>query len=150
MSGLVVNTRMAEAVRVRNTLFVAYLHVELDALGTTDPVALLGHDPFWPLDDIQIVQQLLGVVGDAEVPLLQVPTLDGIVGALTPAVDHLLVGQHRLAAGTPVDGGVLSVGDARLEELEEDPLGPTDVVGVVAAHLAAPVVDATDACQGTA
>ncbi len=92
---------------------------------------------------VEVVEQLLGVVGDLEEPLLEVALLDQVARPLAGAVgQHLLVGQHGLAAGAPVDGGALAVGQARLEQPQEDPLGPADVVGVVALDLAAPVVDA--------
>ena len=67
---------------------------------------------------------------------------DQVARALAGAVGQdLLVGQHRLAAGAPVDRGQGPVGQAGLPEPQEDDLVPLDVRGVVAAHLAAPVVD---------
>ena len=120
-------------------------HLELGALGPADPVALLGDDPLGPLDQLEVVEELLGVVGDPQVPLLEVAPLDRVAGALAAPVDDLLVGEHGLASRTPVDRRRLAVGQAGLEQLQEDPLGPVDVLGAVAAHLAAPVVDASDA-----
>ena len=65
-----------------------------------------------------------------------------IARAVAGAVGQdLLVGQHGLATRAPVDEGHGPVGQAGLPELEEDELGPADVGGVVAPHLAPPVVD---------
>ena len=72
-----------------------------------------------------------------------------IAGALAGAVGQdLLVRQHRLATGAPVDRGVGPVGEAGLEHPQEDGLVPPDVLGVVAPHLAPPVVDGPEAHQG--
>ena len=59
--------------------------------------------------------------------------------ALAAAVDHLLVGEHRLVVGAPVDRGLLAVGEPALEELQEDPLRPAVVGRLVARDLARPV-----------
>ena len=47
--------------------------------------------------------------------------------------------------GHQLTGALPAVGEARFEEAQEDPLGPADVTRVVAADLAAPVVDRTEA-----
>ena len=113
-------------------------------LGATDPVALHRLDPLGPVQIVDVVQQLLGVVGDLEEPLLQVLALDQVPGALTGAVGQdLLVGQHRLAARAPVDRGLGPVGQAGLQQLQEDPLGPADVGRVVALDHAPPVIGGT-------
>ena len=93
-------------------------------------------------------QQLFGVVGDLEEPLLEVAALDEVARALAgPVGQHLLVGEHRAASGTPVDRRLGAVRQTGLEEREEDGLGPAHVLGVVAADLAAPVVDRAEAQQ---
>ena len=72
--------------------------------------------------------------------------IDQIAGALAGAVgENLLVGQDRLAARAPVDRGVGPIGEAGGQEALEDDLVPPHVLGVVAADLAAPVVDGADA-----
>ena len=122
--------------------------VELGALGAADPVALHGLDPLGPLQVVQGVQQLVGVVGDAEEPLLEVALDDQVAAALAGAVGQdLLVGQHGLAARAPVDRRLLAVGQAGLQEPLEDDLVPAHVLGVVAADLAAPVVDRAQPLQ---
>ena len=71
-----------------------------------------------------------------------------VARALAGAVgEHLLVGQHRLAAGAPVDRGVGPVGQAGVQQAQEDDLVPMDVGRVVAADLPPPVVDGTQAVQ---
>ena len=59
--------------------------------------------------------------------------------ALAAPVDHLLVGEHRLVVGAPLDRRLGAVGEAALEHLEEDPLRPAVVVGLVGRDLARPV-----------
>ena len=125
-------------------------HLELGALGAADPVALLRDDPVGPLDEIEVVEQLLRVVGDLEKPLLEIPLLDGVARPFAQPVLDLLVGEHGVAARAPVDGRLGAVRQAGLEETQEDPLCPADVFGVVAADLAAPVVHAADPGDGGA
>ena len=98
----------------------AALHgeVELGTLGTPDPVALHELGPLGPLEVVEGLEQLVGVLGDAEEPLLEVALDDDVAGALTGAVgQHLLVGQHGLTARAPIDRGQGPVGQARLPEL---------------------------------
>ncbi len=130
---------------------IAHGQVELGALGSADPVALHDLDLLGPGQAVQVVEQLLGVVGDLEEPLLEVSLLDHGPRALGRAVgQHLLVGQHRPVDGIPVDRGVGPIGQAGLVEPDEDPLGPAHVGGVVAGHLAPPVVATADAHQRAA
>ena len=123
--------------------------VEGGPLGATDPVALHGLDPLGPVQIVDVVQQLLGVVGDLEEPLLQVLALDQVARPLAGAVGQdLLVGQHGLAARAPVHGRLRPVGQAGFQELQEDPLGPAHEGGVVALDHPAPVVGRPQAQQG--
>ncbi|MPN18402.1 hypothetical protein SDC9_165762 [bioreactor metagenome] len=61
------------------------------------------------------------------------------MAALALTVDDLLVGQHGLVVRAPVDVGVLAVGQATLEELQEEPLSPVVVLGVAGVQLPRPV-----------
>jgi hypothetical protein len=72
---------------------------DLGALGAADPVALHRLDVRGPADVLEIVQQAVGVVGDAEEPLLELARLDEVAAALAAAVDDLLVGQHGRVDG---------------------------------------------------
>ena len=86
-------------------------------------------------------QQLVGVVGDLEEPLLQRALLDGRVFVPpAAAVDHLLVGEHGGALRTPVDQRLLAVGQAALQHLEEEPLVPAIVFGLAGGDFAIPIV----------
>ena len=80
-----------------------------------------------------------GVVRDLEEPLLQVLRLDQAAAPLAVAVDHLLVGQHRLVDGAPLDGRLAAVGQPGLEQPQEDPLRPLVVLGLARRDLARPV-----------
>ena len=111
------------------------------ALGPADPVALGGDHPLRPRrrQVVQAVQQLLGVVGDLEVPLGQLALGDLGAAALAVSVDDLLVGQHRLVVGTPVDRALLPVGQTPLVELQEQPLRPAVVLRVAGVEGTGPV-----------
>jgi hypothetical protein len=87
---------------------------DLGALGATDPVALHPDHVLGPVDGRKVVEQPLGVVGDAKEPLLQLTHLDGRAAALAAAVDHLLVREHRRVDGAPVDRRLLAVGQVPL------------------------------------
>ena len=89
---------------------------------------------------LEVVEQAVGVGGDAQHPLAHRHAHDGVAAALALAVDHLLVREHRAEGGTPVDGHLGLVGEAALVELLEDPLGPAHVARVGGVDLARPVV----------
>ena len=110
------------------------------ALGAADPVALHGEHALGPVDQlVHVVQQALGVVGDAEEPLGQLAQLHHGAAALAAAVDDLLVGQHGLVHGAPVDRRLAPLGQAALEEAQEEPLGPAVVLGLAGGDLGVPV-----------
>ena len=115
------------------------------ALGAADPVALHRLHALGPVEVVERVEELVGVVGDAVEPLLELAPLDDVAGSFAGAVgEHLLVGEHGLAAGAPVHRCVLPVGEPRLEQPREDHLVEAHVLGVVAADLASPVVDGAE------
>ena len=111
-------------------ILVAQGKVDLGALGAADPVGLHLLDALGPAGKLlQIVEQLLGVLGDLEVPLLKVALLG--LGAAAPALalGDLLVGQNGLAVRAPVDRVLLAVDQALFPQLLKDPLTPAVVVG---------------------
>ncbi len=117
----------------------AELHV--DALGAADPVALHGAHLLRPaIEPVDGVEQLLGIVGGAHEPLLDLALLDQRAGAPPPAVDHLLVGQHRLVHRVPVDRRRGAIGQPLLHQPGEQPLLPSVVVRVAGSQLPVPVV----------
>jgi len=84
-------------------------------------------------------EQVVGVLGDAEEPLLELADLDERAAALAAPVDDLLVGQHGLVVRAPLHRRLLAVGQAVLEELQEDPLRPAVIRRLVGGELARPV-----------
>ena len=121
---------------------------DLRPLRAPDPVSLHRLHALGPvLQSVQAVEQALGVVGHAEEPLRQVADGDEVSGALAPAVDHLLVGEHGPAAGAPVDGRRLAVGQPALPHPEKQPLVPPVVPRIAGGQLLGPVVEAAQGKQ---
>ena len=113
--------------------------IDLCAGGTADPVLLLRLDALRIIDQIQIVDEPLGVLRDLEHPL-RLDAADNLAAAaFAHAVDNLLVREHAFAGGAPVDGHLFFVGKAVLEQLEENPLCPLVIVGIGGVDLARPV-----------
>ena len=115
--------------------------LQLSAGAAADPVGLHRAHPLGPTFElIQVVEQLLRVVGDLEEPLAQLALFHQGAGAPGAALAiHLLVGEDGLIDRIPVDRRVLLIGEARLQELQEQPLGPAVVIGVAGGHFAIPV-----------
>lgn len=106
-------------------ILVAQGKVDLGALGATDPVSLHLLDALGPAGELlQIVEQLLRVLGDLVVPLLKVALLG--LGAAAPALalGDLLVGQNGLAGGAPVDRVLLAIDQALFPHLQRS-TGPS-------------------------
>ena len=114
-------------------------------MALADPVALHLLDALRPVDQIEVVEQAFGVLGDLEHPLAHQAPLDRVAGLDVGAVLDLLVGEHGAQRRAPVDRHVGHVGEALLVELEEDPLCPTVVVGGGGVDLALPVVGEAEA-----
>ena len=110
------------------------------ALRPADPVPLHRQDPLGPrLEGRHLVEQLVGVLGDPEEPLRQVPRLDLGAAALAAPVDHLLVREDGLILRAPLHRRLVSIGEPALEEAQEEPLRPAVVVGLGGRDLARPV-----------
>ena len=100
------------------------LELDLGALGPADPVRLLDADRLRPVEAVE-AQQLVGVGGRAQEPLLQVALLDQRAAAPAAAVGALdLLARQRPVVGAPVDRRHRAVGQARLQEAQEQPLVP--------------------------
>ena len=112
---------------------------DLRAGGAADPVLLLGLDPLDEVQIVNIVHQALGVLGDGQHPLAFLLAHNLAAAALAHALHHFLVGQDAFTAGAPVHGHGSLVGQALLEHLQEDPLGPLVVLGVGCIHHPIPV-----------
>ncbi len=112
----------------------------LGTLAAPDPVALHRLDVLRPVDQLEVAEQPLGVVGDAQEPLLELPDFDERSAALAATLGgDLLVGEHRLVSRAPLHGGLLAVGKPGAEQLEEDPLRPAVVARFMRGELARPV-----------
>ena len=121
---------------------VATHHRELDprALGSPDPLLLHLLDAIRPVDLLQILEQSLRVVGDAQHPLTHGQSHHRVTAALALSADHLFVGEDGAQGRTPVHRHLGFVGQAPFVELGEDPLGPFHVLGIGGVDLAGPVV----------
>ena len=124
------------------------VEIDFGAFRAADPVALHGEHALRPaaFELRHVVEQLVGVIGDLEEPLLERALLDRRV-FMPPAaaVHHLLVGQHGGALRTPVDQRLLAIGQAALEHLQEEPLVPAIVFGLAGGDFAIPVVGEREA-----
>ncbi len=111
------------------------------AFGAPDPVALHDDDFLRPVGQrLEALQQIVGVRRDAEEPLLEIARYDRRGAPPARALDHLLIGEDRLTARTPVDGRVLPVRETALEHLQEDPLVELVVLGQTGGDFALPGV----------
>ena len=115
------------------------LEGDLRTGGAADPVALLGLHALNVVDLVEVVDEAVGILRDAQHPLTLFLADNGRAAALAHALDDLFVGQHTLAARAPVDGHRGLVGKVMLEHLQEDPLRPLVVVRVGRVHHAIPV-----------
>ncbi len=120
---------------------------QLDAFGTAYPLALDTFCPVGPVEVGQALQQPLRVVRDAEEPLPHRAQFDLGSAALASARFDLLVRQHGQAGRTPCDRSLGLVGEARLEQAQEDPLRPAVVAGTAGGRLLAPVPGAPQPVQ---
>src|SRR6476660_9943954 len=68
-----------------------YSKLNLGTITPSDPIPLRGLRRLRPVDVVQVVQQPLRILADAEEPLLQEALLDHRAAALAGAVDDLLV-----------------------------------------------------------
>ena len=130
-------------VKTRDGPLVA-VHFEIDfsAFGAADPVALHGQHAFRPalFELLHVIEQLVGVGGDFQKPLLHSALFDRR-RFMPPAaaVDHLFICQHGGAFGTPVQQRLLAIGEAAFEHFEEEPLVPAIVFGLARGYFAAPI-----------
>ncbi|MND77976.1 hypothetical protein D3C80_696800 [compost metagenome] len=113
---------------------------DFHAAGLADPVALHGLDLFRPaVQVVEATQEFIRVGGDLEVVHRDLALLHQRAGAPATAVDDLLVGEDRLVRRVPVDGTVLAVDHALLEQPGEQPLFPAVVIGLAGGDFARPV-----------
>ncbi len=121
----------------------AALEAERDQgpLARPDPVPLHLDDMLGPLSEHPMaVEEFLGIGRDLQEPVLHFLQLDGRFAPPAAAAGRLLVSQHRLALGAPVDPAFLAESQPPLEHLQEDPLVPLVVLGQAGVDLPRPVV----------
>ncbi len=119
----------------------------LRALASAYPVTLHYLDTLGPVYVVELCQ-LVGVLRDAEEPLLQVAPDDGSIAALAQVLPYyLLVSQHRLAVGAPVNGSLGAVSQPLLEEFQEEPLRPPIIVRQARNDFPVPVVNGADGLE---
>ena len=125
--------------------------VELDTVDATEDEALGGERALVPdtaVGELLQAQVVLRHVGaDAQVPLGALDQLDGVVAAPAEAVLDLNRGERRLAGLAPVDGSRPAVDQARLQQLQEQPLRPAIHEGVGAEERAVPVEGESEALE---
>ena len=86
---------------------------DLCAARTADPIALHGLDLVRPIQKLQIIQQAIGVGGNAHHPLREVLAEDREISALGLTLSgDLLVCQHSTQAWAPVHRGIRQVDQA--------------------------------------
>ena len=83
---------------------VVIREIDQRPLATADPVALHVLDGTRPVERFEVLDQSVGIRGDAEHPLAQGHADDGVAAALALAVDDLFVRQHGPQLRAPIDG----------------------------------------------
>ena len=115
--------------------------VELDPLAAAEDVALGRQRQLVPvLQPLGVAVVLLEIGGDPQEPGRPPDQPHLVVAAPAAAVLDLDRRQRRVAGVAPVDGGVLAVDQPRLEQGQEEPLGPA-VLALVGAVEDAVVVE---------
>src|SRR5258708_945266 len=133
--------------RARN---IGYREFDARAFALADPVALHGDDAIGPatFEQLQIIEQLLGVCGSAQEPLLDFARFnEGVFVAPAITVDDLFVGEHSATFWTPVDAAFLAVREIFFQHAQEKPLVPLVVFGITGGNFAAPVIAEAEAAQ---
>ena len=86
--------------------------MDFGAFGAADPVSLHFLEGVGPVDGVEVVEEALGVGGDAEHPLAHRFANDGETADFAFAIDHFFVGEDGAEFGAPVDRGFGDVGEA--------------------------------------
>ncbi len=132
----------ARVVKTRSSFFSPSSFVgkpEVDADAFADPVLLHRFDLRRPVELLQVGEQFVRVLRDAEVVTGDLAFLDDRVRTPAAAVDDLFVGKNGLVDRIPVDDLRLAVGDALVEHPQEHPLVPPVVPGLAGRQFARPV-----------
>ena len=76
--------------------------IDLGSFTAADPVALHLLDGRRPVQELEVLDEPVGIGGDAQQPLAEGDADDGMVAALGAALDDLLVGEDRAERLAPV------------------------------------------------
>ena len=124
-----------------NSQFIAERSFESNfrACRTSYPVSLRCLNLLEIINAVEVVEQLLGVIGDFQHPLVLNLVNNLAVTAFASAVYDFLVCENDFAMRTPVYVYFFFVRKSRFEKFEEYPLRPLVVIGVGGVYLTFPV-----------
>ncbi len=106
----------------------------------SDPVALHETHLLRPaIEPVECREQVLGVLGDLEIPLRHFALLDQRARTPAATIDDLLIGEHGLIDRIPVHLAELALDQPRLEEVEEHLLLMLVVARIAGRELARPI-----------
>ena len=110
---------------------IADVKIDLGPNAAANPIALKGLDTLGPIERLEVLFQTVGVVGDAQHPLPQRHSFDGVSPPLADPVDDLFVGQHRPQLGAPVHRRLDLVGQTMVVDVAANRVGAfgPDVIG---------------------
>ena len=84
------------------TVITLHGEINFSAFAAPNPFRLLRARALWPIDQLQIIQQAMRVLGYAEHPLLEWLAHDRKTTALALAINDFLIGKHGAKFGAPV------------------------------------------------
>ncbi len=117
------------------------IEAEFQTFAASDPVALHGLDAFRPaLQQIEILQELIGIIRDFQEPLGQFLLFHRGVAAPALAVDDLFVGQYGVTLAAPVYGSLFLDSQAPFVHEFKEPLGPLVIIGHAGLDFTVPVI----------
>ena len=143
-----------EGIRARGIdaeLFILLLDLEVyESAGRfADPVLLLELDIREIIDGFEAFEQLIRILGNAEIPDLFGLLNDITVADIALTALRILIGENDLAGGAVVDHGLIAEYESVLEHLEEDPLCPLVIAFLCGIDHARPVKGEADALELT-
>ena len=109
------------------------------ALAAANPVNLLVGNTAWVVNCLQTINQAIGIVGDAQHPLVEGFLFDNRIAALMTTVDHFFVSQTRFTKWAPVNINLCLICHIVFKELQKEPLRPFVVAWVSCTKTARPV-----------
>ncbi len=118
------------------------------AFRAADPFLLHQPHSLGPtVEPVERRQQLLGKRGYAQRPLRQEAFFDERAGAPATPVDHLLIGQHGVLDGIPIDPGFLAIGEVGRQKVEKHLLFVAVKIRMAGSDFARPVIGEAHALQ---